>query len=83
MFVAKPGAAQLANSVNDGEGTWVGTFYALPERAWEMRSWDKFLIPKPFSRVILTWPAHVSAGEVTPETVQANLDHAVAMAQGK
>src|SRR5665213_1499630 len=36
-FVAKPGAAQLANSVGgigaDGKpgGTWVGCFYALPE----------------------------------------------------
>jgi lysophospholipid acyltransferase (LPLAT)-like uncharacterized protein len=89
-FVAKPGAAQLANSVGaaseDGQacaasaGTWVGCFYALPERAWELRSWDRFLIPKPFSRVVLTWPAHVPAGEVTVATVQAALDRAVAMA---
>jgi lysophospholipid acyltransferase (LPLAT)-like uncharacterized protein len=89
-FVAKPGAAQLANSVTttgsegpagaEGVGTWVGCFYALPERAWELRSWDRFLIPKPFSRVVITWPAHVPAGEVTIETVQAALDRAVAMA---
>jgi lysophospholipid acyltransferase (LPLAT)-like uncharacterized protein len=81
-FVAKPGAAQLANSVGGGlsPGTWVGCFYALPERAWELKSWDRFLIPKPFSRVVLTWPAHVPAGEVTVETVQAALDRAVAMA---
>lgn len=76
-FMAKPGAAQLAQST----GTWVGCFYALPERAWELKSWDRFLIPKPFSRVVLTWPAHVSAGEVTTEAVQAALDRAVAMAQ--
>ena len=83
-FVAKPGAAQLANSVGGGltPGTWVGCFYALPERAWELRSWDRFLIPKPFSRVVLTWPAHVPAGEVTVATVQAALDRAVAMATG-
>ena len=61
-------------------GTWVGCFYALPERAWELKSWDRFLIPKPFSRVVLTWPAHVPAGEVTTATVQAALDRAVAMA---
>jgi hypothetical protein len=89
-FVAKPGAAQLANSVGatteEGQvgaaklGTWVGCFYALPERAWELRSWDRFLIPKPFSRVVLTWPAHVPAGEVTAAAVQAALDRAVAMA---
>jgi hypothetical protein len=88
-FVAKPGAAQLANSVglpdDNGKhvaasGTWVGCFYALPQRAWELRSWDRFLIPKPFSRVVLTWPAHIPAGEVTAASVQAALDRAVAMA---
>ena len=93
VFVAKPGTAQMANSVMPpgdavdsatGEakrGTWVGCFYALPVRAWELRSWDRFLIPKPFSRVLVTWPAHVPADEVTPETVQAGLDRAVAMAE--
>jgi lysophospholipid acyltransferase (LPLAT)-like uncharacterized protein len=92
VFVAKPGAAQLANSVGgrpDGSsdprdpqplGTWVGCFYALPDRAWELKSWDRFLIPKPFSRVVLTWPRHIPAGEVTTATVQAGLDRAVAMA---
>jgi lysophospholipid acyltransferase (LPLAT)-like uncharacterized protein len=86
VFVAKAGAAQLANSVGpqtaDGKpsGTWVGCFYALPDRAWELKSWDRFLIPKPFSRVVLTWPKHVPAGEVTQATVQAALDKAVAMA---
>lgn len=90
-FVAKPGTAQLANSVGprpatllssveQPAGTWVGCFYALPDRAWELRSWDRFLIPKPFSRVVLTWPAHVPAGEVTTAAVQAALDRAVAMA---
>jgi hypothetical protein len=85
VFKAKPGAAQLANSVGgaDTSGTWVGCFYALPERAWELRSWDRFMIPKPFSRVVLTWPRHIPAGEVTTAAVQAALDGAVAMAQDK
>jgi hypothetical protein len=39
------------------------------------------MIPKPFSRVVLTWPAHVPVGEVTTASVQAALDRAVAMAQ--
>jgi lysophospholipid acyltransferase (LPLAT)-like uncharacterized protein len=93
VFVAKPGIAHLANTVgkrralslsSDAEpaGTWVGCFYALPDRAWELRSWDRFMIPKPFSRVVLTWPAHIPAGEVTTAAVQAALDRAVAMATG-
>jgi len=77
VFVAKPGAAALANSVQ----AWVGCFYALPDRAWELKSWDRFMIPRPFSRVVLTWPAHVPAGEVTTATVQAALDRAVAIAE--
>jgi lysophospholipid acyltransferase (LPLAT)-like uncharacterized protein len=76
VFVAKPGTAQLAQLV----GSSVGTFYVLPLSAWELNSWDRFLIPKPFSRVILTWPKHVPANEVTETTVQAALDRAVAMA---
>jgi hypothetical protein len=86
VFVAKPGTALLANSAGplsaDGQpaGTWVGCFYALPERAWQLRSWDRFLIPKPFSRVVLTWPAHGPAGQVTTASVQAALDRAVLMA---
>jgi lysophospholipid acyltransferase (LPLAT)-like uncharacterized protein len=82
-FVAKPGTAQLANSVGGGltAGTWVGCFYGLPDRAWELKSWDRFLIPKPFSRVVVTWPAHVPPGGVTTATVQAALDRAVEMAK--
>ncbi len=73
-MVAKPGAAQLGRLV----GTSVGTFYMLPERAWVLRSWDRFLIPKPFSRVVVTWPAHAAAEEAR---VQEGLERSVAMAQ--
>jgi lysophospholipid acyltransferase (LPLAT)-like uncharacterized protein len=76
VFVAKPGTAQLAQLV----GSSVGTFYVLPLSAWELGSWDRFLIPKPFSRVLVTWPKHVPANEVSEATVQAALDRAVAMA---
>jgi lysophospholipid acyltransferase (LPLAT)-like uncharacterized protein len=92
VYVAKPGTARLANSVgaqpsasnqpsaSQPAGTWVGCFHNQPERAWELHSWDRFLIPKPFSRVVFTWPAHVPAGQVTSATVQAALDRAVHMA---
>jgi lysophospholipid acyltransferase (LPLAT)-like uncharacterized protein len=74
-MVAKPGTAQFAQLV----GAWVGTFYVLPLRAWELKTWDRFLIPKPFSRVLITWPRHVPADQVSELTVQQNLDEAVAM----
>ena len=80
VYVAKPGTALLANSVVPG-GTWVGCFYALPERRWELKSWDRFMIPKPFSRVVVTWPRQIPAAAVTAEAVKASLDRAVAMAE--
>lgn len=90
-WVVKPGVVYLANSVGgpprlgpeavQPPGTWVGCFYALPDRAWELKSWDRFLIPKPFSRVVLTWPRHVPAGQVSIATVQANLDRSTQMAR--
>ena len=75
-MVAKPGTAQLAQFVDAP----VGSFYLQPLRAWELRSWDRFLIPKPFSRVLVTWPPHVAAGEVSEAAVQQALDLSVAMA---
>ncbi len=50
-MVAKPGVAQLAQLLN----TTVSVCYPYPHRAWELRSWDRFLIPKPFSRVTVAW----------------------------
>jgi hypothetical protein len=74
-MVAKPGVVQVAELTR---ATWIGVYYALPNRAWELRSWDKFQIPKPFSTVTFTWPPHV-----TPElaAVQGALDEAVEMSK--
>ena len=78
-MVAKPGTAQLATLV----GAPVGTFYVLPQRAWELRTWDRFLIPKPFSKVLVTWPALVPADEQQriEQQIQKALDESVAMAR--
>ena len=74
-MVAKPGPVQLAQLV---QATWIGVFYAVPDRAWELNSWDRFLIPKPFSTVTFTWPPHA---EPELAMVQAALDTAVSMAK--
>ena len=74
-MVAKPGAVQLAHLT---QATGIGAFYALPDRAWILPSWDRFLIPKPFARVVVVWPSLVS-----PDlpSVQAALDRAVHLAE--
>jgi len=45
----KPGAIRLAHA----EHTVIVPFYVHADRAWYAHSWDKFLLPKPFSKVIL------------------------------
>ncbi|MFZ0632719.1 MAG: lysophospholipid acyltransferase family protein [Acidobacteriaceae bacterium] len=39
----------------------IGSFYLLPQRAWAMPSWDQFLVPKPFSRVVVSWARSLPA----------------------
>jgi lysophospholipid acyltransferase (LPLAT)-like uncharacterized protein len=75
--IAKPGTAQLAQLVS---APWVGTFNAIPLNAWELKTWDRFLIPKPFSKVLLTFPAHVrtDVSDLQSE-IQGSLEQSVLM----
>jgi lysophospholipid acyltransferase (LPLAT)-like uncharacterized protein len=57
IYQTKVGPVKLA--VMTGER--IGSFYLLPERAWTMRSWDRFLVPLPFSRVVVSWARAVDA----------------------
>ena len=43
-------------------GAPIGAFHLEPERAWTMGSWDRFLVPKPFTRIAVSWAqwTHVS-----------------------
>jgi lysophospholipid acyltransferase (LPLAT)-like uncharacterized protein len=54
-YKAKPGAVKVAQLT----GYPVGALYALPERAWLLGSLDRFMIPKPFSRVAVSWARNV------------------------
>ena len=47
-YVAKPGPVLLAKKT----GVPIGCFYIHVEHAWVLNSWDRMLIPKPFSRAI-------------------------------
>jgi len=46
--------------------------YISIDRAWILHSWDRFLIPKPFSRMLVRWsdPIFVQR-EMDPETFEA------------
>lgn len=76
MYVAKPGAAAVALR---GGGT-ASCFHLHAEQAWLLRSWDRFIIPKPFSRVRVAWEAPLQ--EPSSEAIQHSLDIAVHAAEG-
>lgn len=58
-YVAKPGPIHLARLT----GAPIFSFYVAVERAWVLKTWDAFVLPKPFSRVhcYVRRPMRVSA----------------------
>jgi len=47
--IVKPGVIRLASAANAA----IVPFYASADRVWYFRSWDRFMLPKPFARVTL------------------------------
>lgn len=67
IYQTKMGPIKLAQLT----GAPIGAFHLQPERAWVMRSWDRFLIPKPFTRICVSWAqwTHVPA-DIAPEMME-------------
>lgn len=51
IFQTKMGPIKLAQTT----GAPIGAFHLQPERAWVLNSWDRFLVPKPFTRIAVSW----------------------------
>jgi lysophospholipid acyltransferase (LPLAT)-like uncharacterized protein len=68
-YIAKPGAAYIARK----SGNAVLPFSVSVEKKWVVRSWDHFIIPKPFSRAILVLgpPIYVDADASDEEIKKA------------
>jgi len=82
IYQTKPGPVKLAGMT----GEPIGSFYLLPERALEMRSWDRFLVPKPFSRVVVSWarpvvPPAADADSAALEATRQELNDALERAR--
>lgn len=85
--VAKKGPVFLARM----SGVPITAFYVAVERAWVLNTWDKLVIPKPFSRIYVRFakkifvPPH--ADDATLERfhaeMQAALDRITAFAEGQ
>ncbi|MGA2962903.1 MAG: lysophospholipid acyltransferase family protein [Candidatus Korobacteraceae bacterium] len=54
-FVAKYGPLLLARSTQRP----IYCFYLAPRRAWQLNTWDRLLIPKPFTKVHLRWSKRI------------------------
>jgi hypothetical protein len=81
----KPGPVALARS----SGLAMTTFHAAVDKAWVLNSWDRMMIPKPFSRVLvrvgklIPVPADASDEDLARYTdeLQATLDRVCAFAE--
>ncbi|HWT65523.1 MAG TPA: lysophospholipid acyltransferase family protein [Terracidiphilus sp.] len=51
IYQTKMGPIKLAQLT----GAPIGAFHLEPEHAWVMKSWDRFLVPKPFTRICVSW----------------------------
>lgn len=49
LYVAKPGPVLLARNT----GAPIYCFHIALEKAWVLKSWDRFMIPKPFSGAVV------------------------------
>jgi lysophospholipid acyltransferase (LPLAT)-like uncharacterized protein len=74
IYRTKMGPIKLAHMT----GAPIGAFHLEPEHAWRMRSWDHFLVPKPFTRICVSWaqwtrvPADLAAEEFEPKREELN-----------
>lgn len=75
IYQTKMGPIKLAQTT----GAPIGAFHLEPERAWVMKSWDRFLVPKPFTRICVSWAAwtevstELGAEEFEPKRQQLNV----------
>jgi hypothetical protein len=51
IYRTKRGPIKLAQIT----GAPIGAFHLEPKQAWTIRSWDRFLVPKPFTRIVVSW----------------------------
>lgn len=74
IYQTKMGPIKLAQMT----GAPIGAFHLEPERAWTLGSWDRFLVPKPFTRIVVSWanwtrvPAELAAGQFEPKREELN-----------
>ncbi|HEV2465201.1 MAG TPA: DUF374 domain-containing protein [Acidobacteriaceae bacterium] len=84
IYQTKIGPVKLAQMTGEA----IRIFYLLPEQAWVLTSWDQFMIPKPFSRVAVSWARNISAppkdaDQAMLEAVRIDLNNALERARSQ
>ncbi len=51
IYRTKMGPVKLAQLT----GARIGAFHLEPEHTWVMNSWDRFFVPRPFTRIVVSW----------------------------
>jgi hypothetical protein len=68
IYRTKMGPIKLAQMT----GAPIGAFHLEPEHAWGLRSWDHFLVPRPFTRICVSWARAVRVpADASPEEFDA------------
>ena len=75
IYQTKMGPIKLAQIT----GAPIGAFHLQPEHAWVISSaWDRFLVPKPFTRICVSWgpwtrvPANLPPEQFEPKRQELN-----------
>ena len=64
IYQTKMGPIKLAQMT----GAPIGAFHLQPEHAWTIGSWDRFLVPMPFTRICVSWAQWTRApADLTPD----------------
>jgi lysophospholipid acyltransferase (LPLAT)-like uncharacterized protein len=83
IYQSKTGPIKLAQLA----GAPIGAFHLEPQRAWTVRSWDRFQIPRPFTRIAVSWARWTTVPEslspVEIETTRAALDATLECARAR
>jgi len=83
IYQTKMGPIKLAQTT----GSPIGAFHLQPERAWILNSWDRFLVPKPFTRIVVSWAQWTRVPSNTPpeqfEACRQQLNDAIERARSR
>lgn len=81
IYKSKLGPVKLAQVT----GASIGAFHLEPQSAWVAKSWDRFQVPRPFTRIAVSWgpwtnvPEHASSDVL--QSKRAEVDAALERAR--